>query len=675
MLLNCKFCGGELLITGGERITSCKYCHTAQTLPKAEDESLHNLFNRANALRRRCEFDKAEAAFEKIIEADGTEAEAYYGLVLSKYGIEYVDDKATGKMLPTCHRASYDSVIADEDYKSALEYADSERRALYEEQAKEIDRIQKEILALAQKEETYDVFICYKETDENGRRTRDSVIANEIYYQLTDASLKVFYAAVTLENKLGKDYEPIIFAALNSAKVMLVVGSKPEYFNAVWVKNEWSRYLKIMKKDRKKLLIPCYRDMDAYDLPDEFAHLQAQNMEKIGFITDLIRGIKKVIESFKKNPEVLIEKTETVIKEKETVVKVPTVKETAVSGAGTTSLLKRVFAFLEDGEFDSADEYCERVLDIELENADAYLGKLMAELKIKKREQLKDVKTTFDIDINYKKAIRYGDEALKKELNGYIEEIKKRNEFELKESVYSTAVEAYKLQKVSKLKYAKEMFESISGFKDSDELALSCEEQIKKIAELERVKKKEREERQRAEAERLAELERIRAEKRKKIIKKTAIIGIPVVCIVLAVVIAVNLFVNFSATTLDFRLSNSGDSYEIYDIGDYKGENLEIPNKYKGKPVTQIKSKAFYFCKELKSVTIPENVTGISRAAFYKCPNLTSIKFEDTSNWYIVDNYTDFVNKTNGKRVSVGNPLLNSDYFKGTYYDYYWYKK
>ena len=43
--------------------------------------------------------------------------------------------------------------------------------------------------------------------------------------------------------------------------------------------------LKIMNKDRSKVLIPCYKDMDAYELPEEFAHLQAQDMSKIGFIS------------------------------------------------------------------------------------------------------------------------------------------------------------------------------------------------------------------------------------------------------------------------------------------------------------------------------------------------------------------------------------------------------
>jgi tetratricopeptide (TPR) repeat protein len=307
-VFKCKMCGGDLVIEQGKGFAECEYCGTKQTVPTAMDENLQNLFNRANTLRIKSEFDKAEKLYEKIIQADAKQSEAYWGLILCKYGIEYVDDPKTFKKIPTCHRASYDSIIADDDYRSAIENADSAQRAIYEEQAKEIDRIQKEILALAQKEETYDVFICYKETDANGQRTQDSVIANDIYYQLTQEGFKVFYAAITLEGKLGSAYEPIIFAALNSAKVMLSIGTKPEYFNAVWVKNEWSRFLKIIKKDRSKLLIPCYRDMDAYELPEEFAHLQAQDMAKIGFINDLVRGIKKVIKKDEPNQAAVVRK-------------------------------------------------------------------------------------------------------------------------------------------------------------------------------------------------------------------------------------------------------------------------------------------------------------------------------------------------------------------------------
>ena len=294
-VFKCKMCGGNLQISENTNIATCEYCGTNQTISKSRDEVITNLYNRANDLRIKCEFDRAEQIYEKILEQDNTEAEAHWGIVLCRFGIVYVKDPKTEQMIPTCHRTSYESVITDADYLSAIKYGDNKQKEFYISEAEIIDKIQKKALDIVRNEDPFDVFICYKETDENGKRTVDSTLANDIYYQLTQEGYKVFYAPITLEDKIGKEYEPYIFAALNSAKVMLVLGTKPEYFNAVWVKNEWSRYLKLIREDRSKLLIPCYRDMNAYDLPDEFAHLQAQDMSKIGFIQDLIWGIKKVV--------------------------------------------------------------------------------------------------------------------------------------------------------------------------------------------------------------------------------------------------------------------------------------------------------------------------------------------------------------------------------------------
>ena len=94
---------------------------------------------------------------------------------------------------------------------------------------------------------------------------------------------------------MGQEYEPYIFAALNSAKIMLAVGTDYEYYNAVWVKNEWSRFLKLMEKDKQKHLIPCFKNLDAYDMPAEFAKLQAQDLGKVGAMQDLLRGIEKLL--------------------------------------------------------------------------------------------------------------------------------------------------------------------------------------------------------------------------------------------------------------------------------------------------------------------------------------------------------------------------------------------
>ena len=417
-VIKCKMCGGTVDFNPGETVGVCDFCGTKQTLPKANDEVITNLFNRANNLRLKCEFDKAEQIYEKIVQQDDSEAEAHWGIILCKYGIEYVEDPKTFERVPTCHRTRFESIKTDADYEAAVDYADTLQQSIYEKEARAIDKLQKDILAIVKNEKPFDVFICYKETDDSGRRTVDSTLANDIYHQLTQNGLKVFYAAITLDDKLGQEYEPYIFAALNSAKVMLVIGTKPEYFTAVWVKNEWLRFMNLMKTDRSKILIPCYRDMDAYDLPEEFAHLQAQDMSRIGFIQDIIRGVEKVVGNGAK-------------------AQTQAATVGIAAGPNVNALLKRAYMFLEDGNWEEADNYCERVLDQDPENALAYLGKLMAQLHVHQQADLEKIDKPFDENGNYKKAIRFAEEELKTKLQGYITSIKSRWQISyLKERIF-----------------------------------------------------------------------------------------------------------------------------------------------------------------------------------------------------------------------------------------------
>nr|MCR5296449.1 DUF6273 domain-containing protein [Clostridiales bacterium] len=433
MVIKCKMCGGDVRFNPGDTIGICDHCGCSSTIPRVDEEQKLNRYNRANHFRRQNEFDKAIAAYERILEEDDTDAEAHWGAVLSRYGIEYVEDPGSGRRIPTCHRVQVASILADGDYLAAIRNApDAQSRALYEEQAKEIAEIQKRILQISQNEKPYDVFICYKEADENGNRTKDSTIAQEIYYELTEQGYKVFFSRITLEDKLGQEYEPYIFAALNSARVMLVIGTKPEYFESVWVKNEWSRYLALVKEDRKRLLIPCYRDMDAYELPEELGNLQSQDMSRIGFIQDLIRGIRKTIDAGKSMEE-------------------PGAREaggfTPTGGGNIQALLERAYLSLEDEEFDKADELCEAALNLDARNASAYLGKLMADLKVTHPEKLEQEEEPFDSNPQYKKVMRFADEELKAALQEYNETIRARNnsarEAEQADREFAEAIRAY----------------------------------------------------------------------------------------------------------------------------------------------------------------------------------------------------------------------------------------
>ena len=620
-IFKCKMCGGTIEFSEGASVGVCDYCGTKQTLPRLDNDKKANLYDRANHFRRNNDFDKAMSIYEQILNEDSTDAEAYWSLVLCRYGIEYVEDPQSHRRVPTVNRAQFTSVFADEDYKSALQYADANQREIYENEAREIDDIQKGILAISQKEKPFDVFICYKETDANGRRTQDSVLANDLYHQLTQEGFKVFFSRITLEDKLGTAYEPYIFAALNSAKVMVVLGTRPEYFNAVWVRNEWSRYLALVRNSGgKKILIPAYKDMDPYDLPEEFSHLQAQDMSKLGFMQDLIRGIKKIIGASEQKA---------------------TVKETLVVNAGsgnTAPLLKRVFMFLEDGNWQEADEYCEKVLDIEPECAEAYLGKLMAERKISRRESLVSCNEPFDTDNNYQKAIRFGDEKLKAELSGYINQIKVRNENARRADIYNKAqatlrnarceqdyrnaagifksipdfMDAAKLAEHCKAKAeearkdaiyneakskmtskreatlneAIKLFQTISGWRDADERICACQRKIEEAA--------------REEAELLAWAKK-QAKKRKKIFA----IGTPIICACIVFLIVLN--------TVIIPNSKYNDAVALMDDGKYE-EAISVFKSLNGFKDSEVQIENCY----------------ISRCGKEKWNNIKNINIGDT---------------------------------------------
>ena len=662
-IFKCKMCGGTLEINNNESVATCEYCGTQQTLPRLDDEKKANLYDRANHFRRNNDYDKAMGIYETILNEDKTDAEAYWSLVLCRYGIEYVEDPASHKRIPTINRAQFTSIFDDDNYKSALQYADGYQKTVYEEEAKAINEIQKGILEISQKEEPFDVFICYKETDANGRRTQDSVLANDLYHQLTQEGFKVFFARITLEDKLGSAYEPYIFAALNSAKVMVVLGTKPEYFNAVWVKNEWSRYLSLIKSGAKKMLIPAYKDMDPYDLPEEFSHLQAQDMSKLGFMQDLIRGIKKIAQTDEHKTTV--------------------VKETVVTGGNTNTapLLKRAFMFLEDGDWQSADEYCEKVLDLEPECARAYLGKLMAELEVRKQELLGNQAEEFTDSINYQKACRFADDELKSALDDYAKNViylkaqrtmtvaKEENNFKTaasifarvkgykdadskkseclekaeacrKDVIYNNALKSMEKDTVDDYNSAISTFETIKGWKDSNEKIAQCKRRIEEI--------KVKQEAERLERERRIEEAKIEAEKRKKLIKKNVAIATPIAAVLVAFVIVL--------TTVIIPSKKYNEAIQMIDSGEYEAAYALLNGlNYKDSDEKLESITPQYYKSFIQKNAIRESVSaGLDHTVGLKSDGTVVAVGANIINQCDVEGWTDIVAVSAGSSHTVG---------------------
>ena len=395
-VIQCKICGGEVDITPGLTMGECPYCHTVTTFPRFKFQGIETLYRRAEEARRSGNYDKAISVYEEIINSDNGDPEAYWGLVLSTWGIEYVEDPLTKERKPTCHRVQFESILDDANFKKALEISSGGEAEIYKQEALKIAEIQKNILKISAQEKPFDIFICYKESDESGQRTPDSVFAQELYGTLSAKGYKVFFARVTLEDKVGL-YEPYIFSALNSAKVMLVIGSKKEYFEAVWVRNEWSRFLFLMRKQPGKVLIPCYRNMNAYDIPKELSMFQAQDMNKIGFVQDLMHGLTKILGN-------------------------GAARQTSTTSATVPefeNLLKRAYVSLQNDNFYEATNFAEKTLNKNPKCGEAYLVKLLAKFRAHKLSELSQVEN-FSTEDDFKNAMTFGDENLRNALQSCI---------------------------------------------------------------------------------------------------------------------------------------------------------------------------------------------------------------------------------------------------------------
>ena len=370
--LKCKMCGSNLDIGDSITVCKCEKCGTSQTVPDIEDDKELKLFERAGRLRFNCDFDKAAGIYNTITDSYTEEAEGYWGLILCKYGIEYADN-ASGKKVPVCHRISYDSVMDDEDFELVMENSDSESRAIFREEAKIIEENRKKYIQIAESEQPYDIYISYRAKDDNGDKTAVSEIAGHLYNKLTSAGYSVFLSEAALKGKKQSDCEPYIYSALNSANVMLALGTSYDDYNDVWVKNEWNRYLEIAEKNKNKCLIPCYKDVDEYDIPKEFAGLKVCQLGNDDTFNNIMAEIANVVKPESVNqpapePEKAEPAEEIELEEIE-----------IIEPVDINKLLDEGFSAISDKNWKEANKLFFQVLDEEPDNSKAYWGQLLVQ--------------------------------------------------------------------------------------------------------------------------------------------------------------------------------------------------------------------------------------------------------------------------------------------------------
>lgn len=249
-------------------------------------------------------FDDAEDEFCDFIKHYPRNSDGYWGLVRARYGIKYEID-INGKNIPSCYKSSYKDFRRDSDFMKALEFAENDK--IYDNlqnRAKLIADVCKEWHEETKKY-SYDIFISFNTPKEDlGISDADQKEMSELYTHLLEAGYKVFFSPRSMRQYNGKHYDAYIFNALQSSKILIVYGSKPECFTTTWVQNEWTRFLKMVANGEKKKdsCIVAYNGFNPYMLPHGLRETQAMDASKNNrlFYSNLLSTIKSVLADEKK---------------------------------------------------------------------------------------------------------------------------------------------------------------------------------------------------------------------------------------------------------------------------------------------------------------------------------------------------------------------------------------
>ena len=125
----------------------------------------------------------------------------------------------------------------------------------------------------------YDIFISFKDRNDDSTRTWASEKGEHIYHTLISKGYHPFYSRKSMECMTGEQVSPVIDHALSTAKVMILVFSSPWEINSKWVRYEWGEFMRMnkpiiivfqgMKSEDLGKLQPELADTQGFDLTEE----------------------------------------------------------------------------------------------------------------------------------------------------------------------------------------------------------------------------------------------------------------------------------------------------------------------------------------------------------------------------------------------------------------------
>jgi serine phosphatase RsbU (regulator of sigma subunit) len=114
--------------------------------------------------------------------------------------------------------------------------------------------------------EKYDVFISFK-ANENNQPTRDAQIAREIKEFLENYGVRTFYSDQDVRDS---NYSDSIDRALEDARLLFLIGTKKEYLESKWIKEEHNRFFNLKLNPQRFIITESTIRLPTYLITVQF---------------------------------------------------------------------------------------------------------------------------------------------------------------------------------------------------------------------------------------------------------------------------------------------------------------------------------------------------------------------------------------------------------------------
>lgn len=278
-IFKCKHCGYDMNLSSGFDILECPNCNAVQIVPEPDVEKKISLYNVANRLRMLKEFSKASSIYEAIA-AKFDEVEAYYGILLCKYGVIYDGDDLK------CSIIRPNSIYFDPDYLTACDISTDSQLDIMTIEADLIENSQKELKKLAEQYKNSDITIL---VNDSNKKNDSYIVAKEIYEVLKAEGKKVFFPSIHLASLEGDLKEACLYKALSTSKLLVLFATNPTRLNEKCVIDVLNKYYDFYELDNKKYkIVPCLKDIDESDIPYAIKGLDIIDLGKDTFIDKIL---------------------------------------------------------------------------------------------------------------------------------------------------------------------------------------------------------------------------------------------------------------------------------------------------------------------------------------------------------------------------------------------------